>query len=105
MLADILEAIKLREERVKFAGKELVVRELSTAAKLSSGKGEEDNFYHLFIACVYEEDGETLALNAESIPALKAGSRNKLAPLILAVTRVNGLDVEAEAKNSEAAPV
>jgi hypothetical protein len=105
MRADILEAIKLREEPVKLAGSTLIVRELSSAADLGATKGDPDIFYRLMMACVFEEDGVTPAMTAEDIPALKAGSRKKLAPLVLAVQRVNGLDAEDDAKKSEAGQV
>lgn len=111
MRAEFLDLIKLREERITFGGRPLIVRELHSAAEVGTGKDDPDIFYRLMVCCIYEAEEVTpgvfqagpQALTVDDIPHLKAGSRKKLAPLIHAVQRVNGLDVEEEVKNSEAA--
>jgi hypothetical protein len=99
MRSEIAEAIKPREEEILFAGHKLIVRELPSAADLSV---EEDAGYRLLVACTFEADGVTPAMTAEDIPALRAGSRKKLAPLVEAVHRVNGFDGAGDVKKSDA---
>ena len=104
MLKELAEFIKAREERITIAGTTFVVRELSSAVDLAvAGKDKDDIYYRIVVRSVFSEKGEQ-ALGDEDIPALKGGSKIKLAPLYEAVNRVNGLNVEAEAKNSDAAP-
>jgi hypothetical protein len=104
MRADILEAIKPREEQVQFAGNTLLVRELASAAEIGAAEGDPDLFVKLMVACIFEADGTTPAMTAEDLPALKAAGRGRLAPLVLAVRRVNGMDLEGDAKKSETGP-
>lgn len=103
MLQDLLEAIKPREERVELAGHVFLVRELSSAAEFAGVAGDPDIFFRLVVACTFDEAGAR-ALTSDDIPALREGSRKKLAPLLSAVQRVNGLDTEDEVKKSETGP-
>lgn len=118
MLKELQEALQPREEQITLGGKVLIVREVEEASIIGGiGKGDPDAFYHLMVACVYvgEEqpraDGDDkptykageLALSADDIPAIKRSGRRALRPLAEAVARVNGLNVEAEVKNSEGA--
>jgi hypothetical protein len=103
MLKELAEFITPREEKIKIGDQTLVVRELSTAADTASMLDQTDINYKFLVRCVFLETGEP-AFDEADIPALKAGSRAKLSPLFVAVNRVNGFDIEAEAKNSSAAP-
>ena len=102
MLDALKQALALREERVTLGDIELTVREMSAEADVS-GWDDAASGYHLLVRCVYGPDG-ALAFGTDDIPALQAGSKRRLLPLLTAVRRVNGLDVEAEEKNSAAAP-
>ena len=113
MLEDLLEAIRPREERVKLGGRVLVVKELATAADVASMRDNKDLDYKLVVRCVFlgepgaEPDSWVAgppAFAEDDIPALKAGAKTKLVPLLEAVNRVNGFDIEAEEKNSAAVP-
>lgn len=103
MLKDIEEFLRLREERVKLGRRTVVVRELEVAKDLGVEPGSEDTVYALTVRCVFDEDGKPVFEMAD-VPKLKAFSKRKFMVLYEAVQRVNGLDLEAEVKNSEAAP-
>lgn len=103
MLAELIAALAPREERITLAGHALVVRELAVAADVSAMQDNVDLTWKLVVRCVFDEAGAAVFTDAD-IPALKAGSKARLQPLINAVVRVNGMDIEAEAKNSPAAP-
>lgn len=101
MLKDLLEVLRIREEQVELGGHKLVVRELQSAADVAALADNQDLGYKLLVRCVFDEAGAP-AFTDDDIPALKAGSKSRLAPLMAAVTRVNGFDSEANAKNSAA---
>ena len=101
MLADLLEAIQPRQEQVVLGGHMLVVREMQSAADVGFMHDNEDLSYKLMVRCVFDEAGMP-AFDEADIPALKAGAKAKLLPLMEAVNRVNGFDAVAEAKNSVA---
>jgi hypothetical protein len=103
VLQDILDAIKPREERVTLGGHVLVVREIAIAADVAFMQDNADLTYKLVVRCVFDEAGEP-AFDESDIPGLKKAGKTKLLPLIEAVNRVNGFDIEHEAKNSSAAP-
>ena len=92
-----------REEPITVGDRRLVARELEAAADTAAFLDQEDLSYKLIVRCVFEEDGSP-AFTDDDIQTLKSGSRVKLQPLVDAVNRVNGLDVRAEAKNSDAGP-
>ena len=103
MLKELEELLRSREQTVELGPHKLVVRELASAADLTDAPGGEDLAWLLLVRCTFAEDGSP-AFTAGDIPALKAASKWKLGPLIAAVNRVNGFNVEAEAKNSDAVP-
>ena len=103
MLKDIAELLKPREEQLKFAGREVTVRELDAAADVSAFGDNQDLSWKLLTRCVFDAGGKPLFEDAD-IAELKRGSRRRLRPLIEAVSRVNGFDLETEEKNSDAAP-
>ena len=102
MLSDLVDFLKQREERIKLGGRALVVRELSSAGDTEPMRDGVDVAWKVLVRCTFLESGES-AFSDEDIPALKASSASKLGVLINAVNRVNGLNVEEEVKNSEAA--
>jgi hypothetical protein len=104
MLDDLAELLKVREERIKLGKVKLIVRELDGSADNSILKEEEDRTWRIFVRCVYREDSGERAFGDEDIPALKRKSPVITAPLINAVNRVNGFDLQEEAKNSDAVP-
>ena len=67
------------------------------------GLNGDDGGYRLMAACVFGEDGNP-SFTVADVPALKKSSRAAVNALLKAVNRVNGLDVEAAVKNSEAGP-
>lgn len=103
MLDDLAEFLKVREEKLTFGKVKLVVRELDGSADNSFLREEEDRSWRIFVRCVYREDNGEQAFNDSDIPALKKKNPAVTAPLINAVNRVNGFDLQEEAKNSDAA--
>lgn len=105
MLKEILEAIKIQTETATFLGKACVVREMDSGTNLrvedadlnkrfaAAGLTEGDvAYWSMFVHSItLEETGEPL-FSVDDIPELARGSRRKLAPLVVAVNRVNGLD-------------
>ena len=107
MLKLLEDLLRTREQAVELGGIKLHVRELESAADLLI-QGEEklpegELGWRMLVMCTFGEDGK-LAFSKDDIPALKASSKWKLAPLIQAVNKVNGFDGDAEAKNSDAVP-
>jgi len=104
MLKELEEFLKPQEERVKFGSLTVVVRELATLEDFTAlGSSGADGVYLGLVRCVFTEKGEPVFAEAD-LPKLKASSKVKLLPLMQAMNRVNGLDIEGEVKNSEAAP-
>ena len=102
MLKELSEFLKLREERMDFGGVKVVVRELATAEDLADFADQGEALYALVVRCTFDEAGKKHMFVDADIPQLKTGSKMKLMPLIEAVNRVNGQDLEGEIKNSEA---
>lgn len=100
---DIKKFIECREERLTFAGKKLVVRELEMAAEYEAVRDKKDAIYMMMLKCVLNEDGSPF-FSPDDIPTLKRASQTKLLPIIQAVHRVMGEDAGEEIKNSDAAP-
>lgn len=100
-MSDLLQLLAAREERVTLEGVELVVREVEAAADTAAFIEPGDFVWKLVVASTFDANGKP-AFSYEQVPGLKAASKLKLAPLVAAVLRVNGRDIEAEAKNSEA---
>lgn len=103
MLKDIADYLAPREEKVQFGGVTLRIRELTAADNVELTRGGDDLSYRLLICCVFLEDG-TPAFTMEDVEELKKASTAKLVPLVTAMNKVNGFDIEHEAKNSDAAP-
>ena len=103
MRQELIEAIKPHEERVELGGLTLIVRELACAADITAFQDNADMTYKLVVRSTFDEAGEP-AFSDEDIPALKAGAKFALLPLINAVTRVNGFALKENIKNSAAAP-
>lgn len=111
MLKEILDAIKLQEEGVVFLGKPCIVRELDTSTSLrvedadlnkrfAEAKLNEADvaYWAMFVSSVFlKETGEPL-FGLDDVPELCRGSRRAMAPLVIAVNRVNGLDEKDNAK-------
>ena len=97
-----LERFKRREERIPVDGVMFVAKELATAADLSALSDDPDYSLKVLIRCIFMEDG-TPAFTDEDIPDIKAAtSVFKMSQLIQAVHRVNGMNQDAEVKNSAA---
>jgi hypothetical protein len=92
-----------REERIKLGDRFVIVRELHSAADLPQLANDQNAGYVLLVRSVFEENGEP-TFTDDDIPKLRIKSRRRLAPLLAATARVNGVDPETETKNSEAAP-
>lgn len=103
MRDELLAALARREERVTIGGLKLVVREMENAADVAGFEDGADYGYKLVVRCVFDEAGAPVFTD-DDISALKGASRVKFLPVIAAVNRVNGIDVEGEVKNSAAAP-
>lgn len=102
MLEDLAEFLKPREERITFGKVPLVIMELDGSADNSALAAEEDRAWRILVRCVFREDG-TPAFTDADIPKLKRKSPSVTQPLLTAVSRVNGISVEEEVKNSDAA--
>lgn len=103
MREDLKALLAPREERVTLGSLVLVVREMASAADVAGMQDNVDLTYKLVVRCTFDEAGAAVFTDAD-IPALKAAGARQLMPLVAAVTRVNGFDVEADVKNSDAAP-
>ena len=101
MREEILAALAAQEEKVTVGGKQLTVRELGSAADGAPFLDKTDVAYKLLTRCVFGDDDQPVFTD-DDIPALKAGGKRKLMPLVNAVLRVNGLAAEEAEKNSEA---
>ena len=104
MLPDLLEAIQPREKEITLGGRKLVVRELSGEADTSAMQDNQDLTWKLLVRCVFVAESGEPAFTDKDIPALRRGAKLRVKPLVDAVIEVNGMDIEAEAKNSAAAP-
>ena len=102
-MSDSLKALAPIEETVEFRGRKYIVRELDSAAE-AEGLDTPDGGYKLLTLCVYDESGN-LAFKSEDIEALKKSSRLGITKLFRAAQKVNGFDLGAAEKNSEAGPV
>lgn len=107
MKEEIRKFIEPRSETIAWAGVKVVIRELDTAADLSAAPDPSDAAYWLLVRCAFYEDGTPVFAEAD-IEVLRSkkgkASTRKIAPLLRAVNRVNGLDLEDEVKNSVAGP-
>lgn len=107
MKEEIRKFIEPRSEKLTWAGVKVVVSELDTAAELGAQPDAEDAAYWLLVRCTFYEDGTHVFADTD-IPILRSkkgkASSRKIAPLLRAVNRVNGLDLEDEVKNSGAGP-
>lgn len=100
---ELLAFMAPREERVALGGIELVVKEWPMSADFGDFRGQTDSQYLFVVGCVFDDLGMPV-FTTDDIPAIKAASSKKLMPLIAAVNRVNGFDIEDERKNSSASP-
>lgn len=110
MLAEILEAIKVKREQFVFAGRKMICTEISVSQDLGlriltdedQKQIEEELAYRLAVRCVHFDEGDPNAgepvFTDDDIEALKAASKTTLLPLFAVVRRVNGLDGDANAK-------
>jgi hypothetical protein len=112
MLQAIEQALKVREESVEFLGRNYLVREINATEQLGFEKDELDELrkatgglsdaqllgWSIFIHSVRDAETGELAFTANEIPMLARGSRSKLAGILSAANRVNGLDGEDNAK-------
>lgn len=104
MLDAIASALQAREEKLQFAGMDLIVRELQTAADVGAFRDGEDAQLKLVVRCVFLAENNAPVFSDEDIPLLRESGRKRFAPILEAVNRVNGLDLADNAKNSVAAP-
>ena len=104
MLNDLAEFLKQREERLEFGGVKLVVRELDGSADNSALTEATDveRSWFILVRCVFREDNGERAFSDEDVPMLHKKSPMVTARLVNAVNRVNGFNIEEEAKNSDA---
>lgn len=103
MLDDLAEFLSLREEKIKFGKVDLVVKELDGSVDHAPLRDGEDTSWKILVRCVFRADNGKPAFDDGDIPKLKRKSPLVTAPLVNAVNRVNGFNLEEEAKNSEAA--
>lgn len=106
----IQEFLKLREERVPFLGRAMIVTEVDATSSLIAedevekelkASGLESHvllYWKVFVRSVRAEEGAPPFTDAD-ILTLARGSRGKLTALMTAVDRVNGMSGEANAKN------
>ena len=104
MLDDLLEAIRPREKPVTLGARALVARELGCDADTSAMVDNQDLTWKLVVRCVFDAASGEPAFTDKDIPALKRGAKLRLKPVVDAVMEVNGASLEAEEKNSAAAP-
>ena len=92
-----------REEKTQWNGREIVVREMGSAADIALFREQGDFELKFAIKCCLEIDGTPVFADAD-LPYLRAGGYLKTKPLLDVVRRVMGFIVEEEAKNSAASP-
>ena len=93
-----------KSEPLMIDGRKFTVRQVRSASELVEVKDSDEANYRLIIKCLCDEAGNPVFTDAD-IPALKEeASEINFLPVLRAIARVNGLDVEERAKNSEAAP-
>jgi len=100
MLKDLQDFLEPAEERITFAGQQLLVRELDSLIDTAAMRDDVDTTWKLVVRCVFDPLSGAPVFTDEDIPALKRGARRKTLPLIHAVLRVCGQDIEAAEKNS-----
>jgi hypothetical protein len=117
MLQAIQEALKCREERVEFLGKQYLVREVNAAssleieeelekqAKAAGSNDQELHYWALFTRSILDAETGLQAFTDADIAVLRHASRVKLAAFTRAVNNVNGLNDADNAKNSKAVQV
>lgn len=104
MLNDILEAIRCKVEEIELAGHTLTVREMPEAASLGytstaeAVADQDGSFYRMAVRCVFFKETGLPVFEDSDIPAIREASKRRLAKLLAAVTRVNGLDGDDNAK-------
>lgn len=103
MRDQLLAFLAPREERITVEGESLIVREMGTAADAQAFRDGKDATYKFIVRCVFDAEGNPVFTD-EDIPALKRASKLKMAPIISAVNRVMGFDLEDDVKNSSAVP-
>jgi len=104
MLPELLEAIRAREKEINFGGRSLIVRELTSEIDTTALRDASDVEWKLLVRCVFDTQSGEPVFTDKDIGTLKRGSRLRVRALLDAVAEVNGLDLEAEIKNSDAAP-
>jgi hypothetical protein len=102
MANELLAALAAEEAVVEIGGKKAVVRQMGATADGAAFLDNTDFGYKLMVRCVFREDGETPWFTDDDIPALKRAAKVKLKPLMDAVLEVNGLNIAAQEKNSDA---
>jgi hypothetical protein len=100
MLDDLAELYKDREEKVKHGKAVLVVKQWDGSEKKWVFEDPDDIQWRLIERCVFRENGER-AFTRKDVDKLRSKPLVS-GQLAAAVSRVNGLDLEQEAKNSEA---
>jgi hypothetical protein len=102
MLEELFEYLKPREEKVTIGKHSFVVRELTGNVDMRVVADGSDVEWKTLVRCVFRESGEQ-AFSDDDIPRLKSSGTAKIAPLRIAMHKVNGLELEPEVKNSDAA--
>lgn len=104
MLKDIQEAIRCADEEIQLAGHTLIVREMPEASSLGYATTDDaisdpdGGFYRMAVRCVFFKETGLPVFEDSDIPAIRGASKRRLAKLLAAVARVNGLDEDANAK-------
>lgn len=100
----LLLALAPGEEQLELLGYQLVVRELPEGVDTAAFRDGEDSLYKFVVRCTFDlSTGDAVFTDAD-IPTIKSRGKVKLAPLLRAVSRVNGWDPGEEIKNSDAGP-
>lgn len=103
MRPEDLDFLNPREERVQWNGREIIVREMTTAANRSPFVERDHYELKFLIACCYEADGKPV-FQPDDLQRLVSSPLLKVEPLLGAMRRVMGLDPGEEVKNSGAGP-
>ena len=99
-----LDVFKRRVDEFTIGGKKFIIKELTSASDIAALKDDKDYALKVIVRCAFTEDGAQ-AFTDSDIPDLRAEmSLQKLNQLFRVVSKVNGMDVEEEIKNSAAVP-
>jgi hypothetical protein len=97
MEANLIDALKTRQETVAIGGQNFVITEIEFAVDAAALVNQQDGMLHLLVACVRDEAGAPV-FKTDDIAGMKTMSYLRMQQLIQAALRVNGFSAEDNEK-------